>query len=133
MNIYRENILDHYRSPRNFGNLENPDVSHEEDNIFCGDKIKIDLHITHHSLRIADIKFSGEGCAIAMASASILTEKAKGKKLKDLHKLDKDDILKMLGIELSPTRRKCALLPREALNKAIEKYDQRKKNQKMDS
>ncbi|MBI2611545.1 iron-sulfur cluster assembly scaffold protein [Candidatus Gottesmanbacteria bacterium] len=122
MDLYRENILDHYRNPRNFGELENHDKKAEEENPLCGDKFKIflKLHTTHYKLQtIKDIRFSGEGCAISMASASMLTELAKGKSTKDLQKLNKDDILQMLGVELTPTRLKCALLPLEVLHKAL--------------
>jgi nitrogen fixation NifU-like protein len=119
LDIYRENILDHFNNPRNFGKIDNPDASYEKDNPFCGDRIRIGFTIHDSRFTIQKIKFSGEGCAISIASASMLTEKAKGAKVKDLRKLDKSDILKMLGIGLSPTRLKCALLPLEVLQKAI--------------
>ena len=121
MDIYRENILDHYKKPRNFGELENADVSHEENNPFCGDRIVIELKIENGKLKNA--RFSGQGCAISIASASMLTEKARGMSLKDLRAMDKSDILKMLEIDLSPTRLKCALLPLEVLQKAIQQYN----------
>ena len=123
MDIYRENILDHYKHPRNFGSLDKPDVSHEENNPFCGDKISMQCKVEKQKLKIA--RFSGEGCVISMAAASMLTEKAKSMEIGDLRKLDKSDMLKMLGLgrRLSPTRLKCALLPLEALQKAIAKLD----------
>jgi nitrogen fixation protein NifU and related proteins len=123
MDLYRENILDHNRNPRNFGELDNPDTSHEGDNPFCGDHIAMHLHITHNPLHVTSIKFSGEGCAISIASASMLTEKVKGTKIADLRSMDRNDILKLLGIELSPTRLKCGLLPLEVLKKAAEQYN----------
>lgn len=123
MDIYRENILDHYRNPRNFGKMEEPSSSHEEYNPFCGDRIKIQVKIQNSKFK--SIKFSGEGCAISIASASMLTEEVKEAKLEGLRELKKDAILEMLGIQLSPTRLKCALLPLEVLQKAMTKFHER--------
>jgi len=122
MDLYRDNILDHYRNPRNFGKIENPDFQAEENNPLCGDKIKMEIKLltTHYPLQtIQDIKFSGVGCAISMASASMLTEKVKGKSIAEIKNLKSEDILEMLGVTLTPTRLKCALLPLEVLHKAI--------------
>lgn len=120
-NFYRENILDHYKNPKNFGKIKNPDFSSEENNPLCGDKIgmQIKCNVQNSKRRINDIKFYGEGCAISVASASMLTEKVKGKTIKEVRKLKTDDILNLLGIELTPTRLKCALLPLEVLHKTI--------------
>ena len=125
-NFYRENILDHYRNPKNFGRIENPDVASEEVNSLCGDKIGMQIKFKSQSCHggtqvksIEEIGFYGEGCAISTASASMLTEKVKGMEIGNVKKLDAKDILKMLGIELTPTRLKCALLPLEVLHKAI--------------
>lgn len=115
--IYREIILDHFKNPRNFGKLENPSSSFSLYNSACGDKIEIDISLKEK--KIADIKFRGEGCAISMASASMLTEKVMGKNIPEIKKVNTEDILKMLGITLTPTRLKCALLPLEVLQKAI--------------
>lgn len=117
MDIYRENILDHYKNPRNFGRLKNPAASYEAGNPLCGDVIGMEIKV--RSKIIDDIKFWGEGCAISQASASILTEKVKGKNLEEIKKIGKEGVLKMLGIQLSPVRLKCALLPLEVLQKAI--------------
>jgi nitrogen fixation NifU-like protein len=111
--FYREYILDHYKNPRNFGRLESPDITHEEDNPLCGDVIGMDFHI--HEGVIADIRFHGRGCAISQASASLLTERLKGMALDDAKKIDKDDVLGELGIQISPARLKCALLPLKVL------------------
>lgn len=121
MDIYRENILDHYKNPRNFGRLEKPGASYEAGNPLCGDVIGMEIKtIIHHpSSVIQDIRFWGEGCAISQASASMLTEKVKGKNLEEIKKIGKEEILKMLGIELSPVRLNCALLPLEVLQKTI--------------
>jgi len=104
-----EQILDHYQSPRNFGTIEGADLSHEEGNPSCGDLIRIDIALDGE--RIREIKFSGKGCAISQASSSMLTERLQGASLAEIKAMTKDDILEMLGIELSPMRVKCALLP----------------------
>jgi nitrogen fixation NifU-like protein len=119
MDIYREIILDHYKNPRNFGHLPHPDAKVEEGNVTCGDRISIE--VTASEGKIKDIRFSGEGCAISQASASMLTEQAKGMDLSEIHKLDAKYILSMLGTTLTPSRTKCALLSLEVLQKVIAK------------
>jgi nitrogen fixation protein NifU and related proteins len=111
--FYREYILDHYKNPRNFGRLENPDITHEEDNPLCGDVVGMDFRIKDGA--IEDIRFHGRGCAISQASASLLTERLKGMALDDAKKIDKNDVLGELGIQISPARIKCALLPLKVL------------------
>ena len=111
--LYRENILDHYQNPRNYGTLEDPDITYEEDNPVCGDHIRIDIKLDGD--RVADVRFSGEGCAISQASASMLTERIMGSTLEEIRHLSKEDILEMLGIPLGPVRIKCALLPLKVL------------------
>jgi nitrogen fixation NifU-like protein len=106
--LYREVILDHYRNPRNAGTIDNPDISYEDTNPLCGDRIRIDLKIAEG--KIADIKFSGRGCAISQASASILTEMVEGEDLEEIRALSAQDVLDELGIPISPARVKCALL-----------------------
>lgn len=112
--FYKENILDHYRNPRNAGTLENPTHSHEENNPLCGDVIRIDLHVNDDNV-IDQIAFKGKGCAISQASASMLTEMIAGKTLDDAKKIGKEDILEALGIEIGPVRMKCALLSLKVL------------------
>ena len=112
--FYRENILDHYRNPRNAGKLEDATHSHEEDNPLCGDVIRIDLHVNNENV-IDRVAFSGKGCAISQASASMLTEMIEGKTLDEAKKINKDDILEALGIEIGPVRMKCALLSLKVL------------------
>jgi len=104
--FYREYILDHYKNPRNYGRLEHPDITHEEDN-------PLDFSIKDGV--IDDIRFHGRGCAISQASASLLTERLKGMPLDDAKKINKDDVLGELGIEISPARIKCALLSLKVL------------------
>lgn len=126
--MYQENILDHYKSPRNFGKIENASVHHNEYNPLCGDKIELHLVIDKNK-KIADVKFNGQGCAISQASASMLTEQIKGKSIEELKKMAKEDILEMLGIPISPVRLKCALLSLDTLKNSIlifEKYINKK-------
>ncbi|OIO13206.1 SUF system NifU family Fe-S cluster assembly protein [Candidatus Gottesmanbacteria bacterium CG23_combo_of_CG06-09_8_20_14_all_37_19] len=134
-NIYREVILDHYKNPRNFGKMQKANASYEEHNPLCGDKIIIQVKLNKNdpglsnlsnksafirqNRTISDIRFSGEGCAISVASASMLTEFVTGKSIKDVAKITTKDILNMLGIKLTPTRLKCALLPLEILQKTL--------------
>ena len=112
--LYRENILDHYQNPRHYGTLEDPDISYEDDNPLCGDVIRLDIKLDDED-RISQVAFSGEGCAISQASASMLTEEILGKTLDEVKQISKDDILEMLGIQLGPVRLKCALLSLKVL------------------
>ena len=109
LDMYQENILDHYESPRNFGHIISPDVKSHDSNPLCGDSF--DMEFKFKEGKVVDVKFSGHGCAISTASASMLTEKLIGMGIDDLKKLEKDDVIEMLGIELSHVRIKCALLP----------------------
>jgi len=116
--FYRENILDHYRNPRNKGRLENPTHTHEEHNPLCGDIIRIDLHVNGDNV-IDQVRFDGKGCAISQASASMLMEMIQGKTLDEAKQLSKEDILEALGIEIGPVRLKCALLSLKVLKAGI--------------
>lgn len=109
LDIYQENILDHYENPRNFGHLDKQDIKVHDSNPLCGDSF--DMEFVFDDDKVEDVRFSGHGCAISTASASMLTEKVKGMKKEDITKMDKKDILDMLGIELSHVRIKCAMLP----------------------
>jgi len=111
--LYRENILDHFKHPRNHGTIENPDITYEDANPLCGDKIRIDMRIKDG--RIEEIRFSGHGCSISQAAASMLCEKVEGMTLEEAKKLSRDDVLEMLGIELGPVRLKCGLLALKTL------------------
>lgn len=115
--FYREFILDHYKRPRNFGTLENPDISNEEDNPLCGDRIRIDLRLSDD--RVADVRFQGQGCAISTAAASILTEKIKGAPLERIRTFSKEEMLEALGVPLSPVRLKCGLLALKVLKAGL--------------
>jgi len=121
MDLYRENILDHYKHPRNFGHLEGAFVTSEEINVSCGDRIVIDVRLKQGKTpTIEEIRFSGEGCAINQASASMLTEKVTGMNVVDVLNLTLADVEALLGTQLTPSRVKCALLPLEAIHKAVQ-------------
>lgn len=111
--LYRENILDHFKHPRNHGTIENPDITYEDANPLCGDSIRIDIRVKDG--RIEEIRFSGHGCSISQAAASMLCEKVQGMTLEEAKKLSRDDVLEMLGIELGPVRLKCGLLALKTL------------------
>jgi nitrogen fixation NifU-like protein len=115
--FYKEYILDHYRNPRNFGHLDAPTAVAEDLNPLCGDTITMELHVDADG-RVDDIAFSGKGCAISQASASMLTESIKGKKLEDVARLSQDVVLENVGIGISPTRMKCATLGLKVLKSA---------------
>jgi nitrogen fixation NifU-like protein len=120
--IYKELILDYYRNPRNFGKLDRFDISSHDTNPLCGDEIDIQIKVGDGN-KIEQIKFFGKGCAISQASASMLTELAKGKDLTWVKQLAKEDILKMLGTpDLGPTRIKCALLGMKVLKTGVYGY-----------
>lgn len=114
--FYRDYILDHYRHPRNFGRLEQFDVEAEDLNPLCGDQIRMELKLEDGI--VSDVRFSGKGCAISQASASMLTERVKGMKLADVARLGKDVVLEDVGIGISPTRMKCAMLGLRVLKSA---------------
>jgi len=120
--IYRELILDYYRNPRNFGKLEKYDITAHDTNPLCGDEIDIQIKVGEDQ-KIQEIRFSGKGCAISQASASMLTELAKGKPLDWVKTVSKDDIFKMLGNpDLGPSRVKCALLGMKVLKTGVYGY-----------
>ena len=115
--FYRQNILDHYQNPRNFGTLEHPDVSVEDSNPLCGDKIRMDLKLKDGT--VEDVRFTGVGCSISRAAASMLTEEIKGKTLEEVKQIGREEVLELLGIELGPVRLKCALLALKTLKVGV--------------
>ncbi|MEZ0239420.1 MAG: Fe-S cluster assembly sulfur transfer protein SufU [Chloroflexota bacterium] len=115
--LYRDYILEHYRRPHNFGVLDDATTSYEGANPLCGDRITLQLRVRDGM--ITGVGFTGRGCAISQASASLLTDEVKGKPAVDAAKMNSQDVLDMLGIEISPARLKCALLSLETLQKAL--------------
>lgn len=109
--FYREEILEHYTHPHNYGRMDSPDISHEEHNPLCGDQVRFDIRLDSDGQTVKDVRFSGVGCAISKASASMLSDLIIGKRLDEIRDLTKDDLLDELGIDLGPVRLKCALLP----------------------
>ena len=115
--LYRDYILEHYKHPRNFGELEPHDLEALEHNPLCGDELGV--HIRVRDGRIEDLRFHGEGCAISQASASIASEELKGMRLADVEELSASWMIDLLGIPVSATRRKCALLNLKAVRGAL--------------
>lgn len=119
--LYRDEILEHYRRPHNFGVLESPTISHEGSNPLCGDRITMQVGIRDG--RVAELAFTGRGCAISQASASLLTDEIKGMTVEAAAAYRADELLDMLGIEISPARLKCAMLSLQTLDAALSELD----------
>jgi len=121
--FYRELILDYYRNPRNFGKLDPHDIEAKDLNPLCGDEVEMQIRVSPDKEKIEDIRFIGKGCAISQASASMLTEMAKGKPLDWVKGLSREDVLKMLGTtDLGPARIKCAMLSTKVLKTGVYGY-----------
>ncbi len=120
--LYREHILEHYRHPHNKGVLSHADATARAANPVCGDKISI-YFLFDAEGKVADVSFDGESCAIATASASLLTDHAKGKTASTLKLMTPGDVYTLLGTTLNPARTACALLPYRALLDALQHYD----------
>jgi nitrogen fixation NifU-like protein len=115
--LYRDFILEHYKRPKNFGELDPHDLEAHEHNPLCGDELGV--HIRVADGRVEDLRFHGHGCAISQASASIASEELIGMEVDTVATLDADWMLELLGIPISATRRKCALLSLKAMRAAI--------------
>lgn len=120
MDLYAENILDHYRHPRRKGELPGADIAHEETNVSCGDTLTVRLCVADG--RIADIGWDGAGCAISQAGMSLLAEDLPGKTLEDIDALTEDGVRELLGVPIGLRRAKCAFLGLEALRGAVAAY-----------
>src|SRR6187431_2186974 len=116
--LYRDYILEHYRRPHNFGVIEDPTSSFEGSNPLCGDRITMQLGIADGV--VERVGFTGRGCAISQASASLLTDEIKGKPLSEVAGIRADDLLDLLGIDISPARLKCAMLSHDSLQHVLE-------------
>ena len=119
--LYRENILDHYKNPRRRGTIEDADARGEGMNPLCGDEITITLLYDEQGDTISDVRFEGRGCAISQAATSMLVEKIAGRKATEVAAMPKEEVLDELGIPLGPVRLKCALLGLSTLKVAIHK------------
>ena len=120
--LYRDEILEHYRNPHNFGTLPDADATYEGSNPLCGDRITLSLRLADGDGTVQDVAFTGRGCAISQASASMLTDEIKGRSLAKVSVMTNQDVLDNLGIEISPARLKCALLSIDTLRRAIAEY-----------
>ena len=119
--VYSEIILDYYRHPRNKGTLDHPQISAKDSTPLCGDIIEMQLELDKNN-SVKEVRFNGQGCAISQASASMLTELVKGKTLDDARKISKDEILSLIGGQLSAVRLKCALLSLKVLKTGVYNY-----------
>ncbi len=125
--LYSERILDHYHNPRNRGTLEGADLSCEHDNPLCGDVVRLDIRLKDG--RVSEVRFSGRGCVLSMASASMLTEEILGKTVEELRALSDAFVFEMLGVKPGPVRAKCGLLPLRVLQEAVEGQSSNPKSQ----
>jgi nitrogen fixation NifU-like protein len=116
--LYRDYILEHYRRPHNFGVLDEPSASYEGSNPLCGDRITMQLRVKDGV--VDGVGFTGRGCAISQASASLLTDEIKGKHVNEVAEFRAADLLDLLGIEISPARLKCAMLSFDSLQHLLD-------------
>ena len=120
--MYRQQILDHYKNPRNSGEIEEATFTHVGENPMCGDTIEMDVVLDDTEETIERVAFRGDGCAISQAAASMLSEQLVGMSVEDLDELDRDDVIDMLGVDISPMRVKCAVLAEKVAQDGAEIY-----------
>ena len=118
--LYSDILLDHFRHPRNYGSLDSPDVSNEQFNPLCGDRIRLELKLQQSV--VTEARFKGDACAICTAAASLLTEMARGKDLEELANLSDAQLISALESDIKPARLQCALLPLHALREGLTNY-----------
>ncbi|USZ66664.1 SUF system NifU family Fe-S cluster assembly protein [Halorussus salilacus] len=121
--MYRQQILDHYKNPRNYGELDEKTYSHAGENPMCGDEIAIDVKLDDDEETIERVAFRGDGCAISQASASMLSQKLAGMSVAEMREMDRDDVIDMLGVDISPMRVKCAVLAEKVVQDGAEIYE----------
>ncbi len=122
--MYREHIMDHYQNPRNKRILKDADINIRELNPLCGDEVELFIVLDKGSKsKVKEISFMGKGCAISQAAASLLTEEASGKTFDELKQITNEDMIKLLAIDISPVRLKCALLALKTLEKGMHEYE----------
>jgi len=120
--MYRQQILDHYKNPRNYGEIEDATFSHIGENPMCGDEITMDVVLADDDETIEAVRFNGDGCAISQSSASMLTSELHGMTLEELGEMDRDDVIDMLGVDISPMRVKCAVLAEKVAQDGADIY-----------
>jgi nitrogen fixation protein NifU and related proteins len=118
--LYSEVLLDHFRHPRNYGHLRAPDIACEDVNPLCGDRIRIEVRLNHSV--VEDARFTGDGCAISMAAASLLTELIVGTDITDSVGISDDKLISALESDIRPSRLQCALLPLSVLREGLRNY-----------
>ena len=118
--LYSEVILDHFRHQRNYGSLSNPDVTYEDYNQLCGDRIRVEVKL--NSSIVEEARFKGDGCAISVAAASLLTELIVNSAVEDVEAISDEKFLATLESEITPSRLQCALLPLQALRSGLREY-----------
>ena len=118
--LYSDILLDHFRHPRNYGSLSSPDISNEQFNPLCGDRIRIELKLEHS--KVNEARFKGDACAISTAAASLLTELLLGQDVKELNNIPDARLISALESEIQPARLQCALLPLHALREGLKDY-----------
>ncbi|WP_336328468.1 iron-sulfur cluster assembly scaffold protein [Halovenus sp. HT40] len=120
--MYRQQILDHYKNPRNYGEIEEATFTHVGENPMCGDTIEMDVVLDDDESTIEHVAFRGDGCAISQAAASMLSQELQGMDTDTLEAMDRDDIVDMLGVDISPMRIKCAVLAEKVAQDGMEIY-----------
>jgi len=126
--MYREELLEYYNHPTNRGAIEDAQIKFSDQNPLCGDKVELFAKLDVDGKKITQVKFQGSGCVISMASASMISEYVEGKLMDDIRKMTREDMLSLLGLELTPSRVKCAMLALTALKKGIMEYESKKIN-----
>jgi nitrogen fixation NifU-like protein len=126
--MYRQQILDHYKNPRNYGELDDPSFTHVGENPMCGDALRVDIKVADDGETIEGVSFKGDGCAISQAAASMFSGELRGKTLEDLDAMDRDDVIDLLGVDISPVRVKCAVLAEKIAQDGAAIYRGEKEN-----